>query len=97
MFVQVFKNHWQQAQGVINNSNHKPCSNDEVETVVHNFEQMMTLLVGEEGIDGMPGPIVHYLLEKEVSKKDVVSVGHPSLAGCLSKCPATFSVYLNRK
>ena len=42
------------------------CSNDDVETVVHNFEQMMTLLVGEEGIDGMPGPIVYFLLEKEV-------------------------------
>lgn len=34
--------------------------------VVHNFEQMITLLVGEESIDGMPGPIANFLLEKEV-------------------------------
>ncbi|KAK7097514.1 FHF complex subunit HOOK-interacting protein 1B-like isoform X2 [Littorina saxatilis] len=63
---EVFKNHWQQALNVIGAGSKKTCSNDDVETVVHNFEQMMTLLVGEEGIDGMPGPILHFLLEKEV-------------------------------
>ncbi|KAL8598764.1 hypothetical protein ACOMHN_033327 [Nucella lapillus] len=64
---EVFKNHWQQAVNVIGiGSKKSSCSNDDVETVVHNFEQMMTLLVGEEGIDGMPGPIVNCLLEKEV-------------------------------
>ncbi|XP_076468429.1 FHF complex subunit HOOK-interacting protein 1B-like isoform X2 [Babylonia areolata] len=64
---EVFKNHWQQAVNVIGTGSKKvSCSNDDVETVVHNFEQMMTLLVGEEGIDGMPGPIVYFLLEKEV-------------------------------
>lgn len=63
---EVFKNHWQQASQVIGSGGKKPSTNDDVETVLHNFEQMMTLLVGEEGIDGMPGPIVHFLLEKEV-------------------------------
>lgn len=54
----------------------KTPSSDDVETVVHNFEQMMTLLVGEEGIDGMPGPIVHFLLEKEV-------ICRHEITGCL--------------
>ncbi|KAK7479180.1 hypothetical protein BaRGS_00029524 [Batillaria attramentaria] len=64
---EVFKNHWQQASNVINATSKKNgSSSDDVETVVHNFEQMVTLLVGEEGIDGMPGPIAHFLLEKDV-------------------------------
>ena len=59
----------------------KSPSNDDVETVVHNFEQMMTLLVGEEGIDGMPGPIVYFLLEKEVS-----TIQREITGGLLSAC-----------
>ncbi|PVD34795.1 hypothetical protein C0Q70_06072 [Pomacea canaliculata] len=65
---EVFKNHWQQACSVIsgNRNNGSSPSNDDLEMVVHNFEQMITLLVGEESIDGMPGPIANFLLEKEV-------------------------------
>jgi hypothetical protein len=68
MLSQVFKNHWQQANSVIGAGSKKTCSNDDVESVIQNFEQMVTLLVIEEGIEGMPGPIVHFLLEKEVGQ-----------------------------
>ncbi|XP_021344716.1 FTS and Hook-interacting protein-like isoform X2 [Mizuhopecten yessoensis] len=75
--LEVFKNHWTQAQIIItakesNNigKNHEPCTYDDVEAVVKNFEQMINLLASEDGLDengqGMPGPILHYLLEQNV-------------------------------
>ncbi|XP_067663029.1 FHF complex subunit HOOK-interacting protein 1B-like isoform X1 [Haliotis asinina] len=68
--LEVFRNHWQQALNVIESKKDGSKGTvDDIDTVIHNFEHMVTLLVGEEGIDGMPGPILHFLLEKEVFEK----------------------------
>ncbi|KAK6173238.1 hypothetical protein SNE40_016726 [Patella caerulea] len=66
--LEVFRNHWQQASVIINRKNHGKdgVTSDEVETVIHNFGQMITLLVREEGVEGMPGPILHFFLEKDI-------------------------------
>jgi len=72
----VFQNHWTQALGVIKVKGHiksdsqSLCTSDDVEAVIKNFEQMINLLAGEEGLDengqGMPGPILHFLLENDI-------------------------------
>ncbi|CAC5380908.1 Protein FAM160A1,FTS and Hook-interacting protein,UPF0518 protein CPIJ015043,FTS and Hook-interacting protein homolog [Mytilus coruscus] len=74
--LEVFKNHWSQAVGIINKGQIQDKGQqaiDEVDTVFQNFEQMLTLLENEEGLDdngqGMPGPILHYLLEHEIFEK----------------------------
>ncbi|XP_033743484.1 FTS and Hook-interacting protein-like isoform X2 [Pecten maximus] len=78
--LEVFQNHWTQAQSIItareSNSigkNQEPCTYDDVEAVVKNFEQMINLLASEDGLDengqGMPGPILHYLLEQNIFEK----------------------------
>lgn len=72
--LQVFCNHWEQAYKVISSkmdpSNGKSTP-DEIDAVSSNFEQMVTLLAEEEGEggQGMPGPILHYLLEHEILEK----------------------------
>ncbi|XP_069130837.1 FHF complex subunit HOOK-interacting protein 1B-like isoform X3 [Argopecten irradians] len=78
--LEVFLNHWTQAQSIItaresNNTSKKqePCTYDDIEAVVKNFEQMINLLASEDGLDengqGMPGPILHYLLEQNIFEK----------------------------
>ncbi|XP_076117616.1 FHF complex subunit HOOK-interacting protein 1B-like isoform X2 [Mytilus galloprovincialis] len=74
--LEVFKNHWSQAVGIINKGQIQDKGQqaiDEVDTVFQNFEQMLTLLENEEGLDdngqGMPGPILHYLLENQIFEK----------------------------
>lgn len=75
--LEVFQNHWTQAQSIIQSretsivgKGHVQCSVDDVEAVIKNFEQMINLLVTEDGLDengqGMPGPILHYLLEQNL-------------------------------
>lgn len=71
--LEVFRNHWQQANSIIHRDvdNGEKCSEDEINIVSHNFAQMVTLLAEEEGEQGqgMPGPILHYLLEHEILEK----------------------------
>ncbi|XP_045203836.2 FHF complex subunit HOOK interacting protein 1B-like isoform X4 [Mercenaria mercenaria] len=71
--LEVFRNHWDQAYNIISRDveNGTKSTDDEINTVSHNFEQMITLLAGEAGEDGqgMPGPILHYLLEHEILEK----------------------------
>ncbi|XP_056012705.1 FHF complex subunit HOOK-interacting protein 1B-like isoform X4 [Ostrea edulis] len=72
--LEVFQNHWKQALSIIKRGNgstsNQTCTADEQEAVLQNVEQMINLLVGEVGLDengqGMPGPILHYLLEEDV-------------------------------
>ena len=74
--LEVFQNHWKQALLIIsrdrngNSQKGLTCTTDELEAVLQNFEQMITLLGSEEGLDengqGMPGPILHYLLEEKI-------------------------------
>ena len=72
--LEVFRNHWEQALKIIS-SKMEPSDGkstpDEVDAVSSNFEQMVTLLAEEEGEggQGMPGPILHYLLEHEILEK----------------------------
>ncbi|XP_041359783.1 FTS and Hook-interacting protein-like isoform X2 [Gigantopelta aegis] len=81
--LEVFCNHWQQVCFVIEKN--KDADNmDDIETVIHNFEQMVTFLVREDGIDGMPGPILHYLLEKDIFEK-FCSWGSGNSKNCLEK------------
>ncbi|XP_060080031.1 FHF complex subunit HOOK-interacting protein 1B-like [Ylistrum balloti] len=78
--LEVFQNHWTQAQSIIMaresstlSKNQESCSYDDVEAVVKNFEQMINLLASEDGLDengqGMPGPILHFLLEQNIFEK----------------------------
>lgn len=72
--LEVFQNHWKQALSIIKKGNGSTsshgCNPDEQEAVMQNVEQMINLLVGEVGLDengqGMPGPILHYLLEEDI-------------------------------
>lgn len=72
--LEVFQNHWKQALSIIKKGNgstsSQGCNPDEQEAVMQNVEQMINLLVGEVGLDengqGMPGPILHYLLEEDI-------------------------------
>lgn len=72
--LEVFQNHWKQALSIIKKGNgstsSQGCNSDEQEAVMQNVEQMINLLVGEVGLDesgqGMPGPILHYLLEEDI-------------------------------
>lgn len=71
--LEVFLNHWEQANKIIQRDvdNREKSSEDEINAVSHNFEQMVTLLAeedGEEG-EGMPGPILHFLLENEILER----------------------------
>lgn len=74
--LEVFLNHWRQASLVINIKEGQvkgQSLTDDIDTVTQNFEQMITLLAGEEGLNesgqGMPGPIMHYVLEHNVFEK----------------------------
>jgi len=71
--LEVFQNHWQQAHRIIQQDvdRGEQASGDERNAVSHNFEQMVTLLAEEEGEDGqgMPGPILHFMLEHEILEK----------------------------
>ena len=81
--LEVFCNHWQQVCHVFDKN--KDADNmDDIETVIHNFEQMVTFLVREDGIDGMPGPILHYLLEKDIFER-FCSWGSGNSKNCLEK------------
>lgn len=77
--LEVFQNHWTQAFGVIKKTcpaeinktgSASYTSSEDIEAVVQNFEQMVNLLAAEEGMhengQGMPGPILHYLLENNI-------------------------------
>lgn len=70
---EVFQNHWDQAYRIIKRDveQNTKSTDDEIKTVSHNFEQMVTLLADEDGEEGqgMPGPILHYLLEHEILEK----------------------------
>ncbi|XP_052282606.1 FHF complex subunit HOOK interacting protein 1B-like isoform X3 [Dreissena polymorpha] len=70
---EVFQNHWDQAYRIIKRDveQNTKSTDDEMKTVSHNFEQMVTLLADEDGEEGqgMPGPILHYLLEHEILEK----------------------------
>lgn len=71
--LEVFCNHWEQAYKIISRDveNGTKSTEDEINAVSHNFEQMVTLLATEEGEEGqgMPGPILHHLLEHEILEK----------------------------
>ena len=72
--LEVFRNHWEQAYGIISSRldpDTGKSTPDEIDAVSSNFEQMVTLLAEEEGEggQGMPGPILHYLLEHEILEK----------------------------
>jgi hypothetical protein len=71
--LEVFRNHWEQALVIINKNLDRGtrATEDEINAVSHNFEQMITLLAAEEGEagQGMPGPMLHYLLEHEILEK----------------------------
>ncbi|WAQ99642.1 F16A1-like protein [Mya arenaria] len=71
--LEVFQNHWHQAYKIIERDveNAEKSTDDEINAVSHNFEQMVTLLAEEDGEDGqgMPGPILHFLLEQEILEK----------------------------
>ncbi|ESP03652.1 hypothetical protein LOTGIDRAFT_137063 [Lottia gigantea] len=89
--LDVFRSHWQQASAIINNKsrNKDDFSSDEVEIVIHNIGQMVTLLVSEDGEEGMPGPILNFFLEKDIlelfcswcsrSKEHAVKLKHEQL------------------
>lgn len=68
--LEVFRNHWDQAYSIISRDVEigTKSTDDEINTVSHHFEQMVTLLAEEVGEDGqgMPGQILHYLLEHEI-------------------------------
>ncbi|XP_005107718.1 FTS and Hook-interacting protein isoform X2 [Aplysia californica] len=69
--LEVFQNHWKQACAVINGQDRKATVNgkatvDGVEAVLSNLEQMVTLLVSEDDDGGLPGPILHYVMEVEL-------------------------------
>ncbi|CAI9734644.1 Hypothetical predicted protein [Octopus vulgaris] len=75
--LEVFQNHWKQAWMVIEDEDgllKEQYSIDEVQTVMHNFEQMMTLLAGEESYDddhhqGRPGPILVLVIKDNTFEK----------------------------
>ncbi|GAB1604479.1 FTS and Hook-interacting protein-like isoform X2 [Argonauta hians] len=74
--LEVYQNHWKQAWMVIEDQNgllKDRYSMDEVETVMHNFEQMMTLLAGEESYDDdnqqRPGPILVLVIKDNTFEK----------------------------
>lgn len=71
--LEVFRNHWDQANKIIHRDVDKgeKSTEDEINAVSHNFEQMITLLADEDGENGqgMPGPILHFLLEHEILEK----------------------------
>ncbi|KAK3575941.1 hypothetical protein CHS0354_001144 [Potamilus streckersoni] len=70
--LEVFQNHWSQAIHVIDSKHgmtNPQCSSDEVEAVIQNFEQMVTLLAAEEAYHGTPGPILHFFIENEILEK----------------------------
>lgn len=74
--LEVFKNHWSQAHSIIDKGPIQYKGQqaiDDIDTVFQNLEQMMTLLAAEEGLDdsgqGMPGAILHYLLELGIFEK----------------------------
>ena len=71
--LEVFRNHWEQAYKIIQRdaSPGSHPTSDELEAVSQNFEQMVTLLAEEEveNGQGMPGPILHFLLEHDILDK----------------------------
>lgn len=76
--LEVFKIHWKQALNIIQpqtlelgtEGKGKPSvQSDDVETVIHNVEQMVYLIVSENSANGMPGTILLYLLEHEILEK----------------------------
>ncbi|GFO18323.1 fts and hook-interacting protein homolog [Plakobranchus ocellatus] len=70
--LEVFQNHWKQVCVVFNGSDKRltlpggSATLDGVEAVLSNLEQMVTLLAGEDDDGGLPGPILQYLLEKDL-------------------------------
>ncbi|XP_061164150.1 FHF complex subunit HOOK-interacting protein 1B-like isoform X2 [Saccostrea echinata] len=92
--LEVFQNHWKQALSIIKrgngSSNSQVCSTDEQEAVLQNVEQMINLLVGEVGLDengqGMPGPILHYLLEEDIFEQFCNWCHYNSMNGDKLKC-----------
>ncbi len=75
---EVFKSHWLQAVTIMNKANGASLSTkrsglqDEVDTVCQHFDQMMSLMVEEEG-EGHSGhgqgPILQYLLAEDIMEK----------------------------
>ncbi|XP_062576327.1 FHF complex subunit HOOK-interacting protein 1B-like isoform X2 [Saccostrea cucullata] len=92
--LEVFQNHWKQALSIIKrgngSTNSQVCSTDEQEAVLQNVEQMINLLVGEVGLDengqGMPGPILHYLLEEDIFDQFCNWCHYNSMNGDKLKC-----------
>ena len=59
--------HWQQAWNIIAvGEAFSLCSSDDVETVIHNVEQMMNLLVEDDSSEENPSLTVTFFLENEV-------------------------------
>lgn len=70
--MEVFQNHWKQAWLVIGGQDgtlKERYTADDVETVIHNIEQMMTLLASEESYDSSPGPILQFVIKENTLEK----------------------------
>lgn len=72
---EVFKSHWQQARMYMNHSHGRAAisQQEDVNTVLHYVDQMLLLLIEEQGEpDGSQGPILQYVLEEDVFTKMVM-------------------------
>lgn len=74
--LEVFKSHWLQAVTIMNKTNMASAGvkrntlTEEVNAVSQHLDQMMMLLVEEEGSDGNgQGPVLQYLLSEDILEK----------------------------
>ena len=74
--LEVFKSHWAQMMAVMNGLNNNVSAGgvtrspqESVNTVVRYLDQMVLLLVEEEGDNGAQGPILQFMLEEDILNK----------------------------
>ena len=74
--LEVFKSHWLQAVTIMNKTNMSSAGvkrislTEEVNAISQHLDQMMMLLVEEEGSDGNgQGPVLQYLLSEDILEK----------------------------
>ena len=73
--LEVFRSHWLQAVTIMNKTNSatpglkRNGQQEEVDTVTHHIDQMMLLLVEEQGEGSGQGPILQFLLAEDIMEK----------------------------
>ncbi|KAI1899072.1 hypothetical protein AGOR_G00057710 [Albula goreensis] len=68
--LMVFQNHWRQVSVVLDGQHSRGCGlSDDLTAVLSHTDQMMCLLVGEQGVGGAPGPILQCVLAENVLER----------------------------